>query len=63
MFKISHGLLECPINFPNNAQDYAATRRRQYVFSIPAVPFWNKLPAEIINAWAVRSFKTQVDAN
>ncbi len=36
---------------------------RQFVFTIRAVPFWNKLPAEIFSASSVKSFKTLLDAH
>ncbi len=29
----------------------------KFAFTIQAVPFWNKLPAEIVNASSVKSFK------
>ncbi len=38
-------------------------QRRQYAASIRAVPFWNILPAEIVNASSVKSFKTFLEAN
>ncbi len=38
------------------------TRRRQFAFTIRAVQFWNKLPAEIVSASSVKSFKTLLDA-
>ncbi len=77
MFKISHGLLEFPMasTFAHLSrkglrghaykfhQQRCCTRRRQFAFTIRAVPFWNKLPAEIINASSVKSFKTLLDAH
>ncbi len=76
MFKITHGLLEFPmvstVTHPTRKElrghDYkfhqlrCCTRRHQYTFSIRAVPFWNKLPVEIVNASLVKSFKTLLDA-
>ncbi len=64
MFKITHGLLEFPMAStfvipPHQGlrghafkfhQQRCCTRRRQFAFTIRAVPFWNKLPAEIVNA-------------
>ncbi len=38
-------------------------RRHQHAFSVRAVPFWNKMPAEIANASSVLSHKTLLDAN
>ncbi len=38
------------------------TRRRQFAFTIQAVPFWNELPAQIVNAPSVKSFKALPDA-
>ncbi len=37
--------------------------RRQFTFTIWAVPFWNKLPAETVNASSVKAFKTLLDAH
>ncbi len=34
------------------------TRRHQYAFSILIVPYWDKLPEEIVNAPSVEIFKT-----
>ncbi len=44
-------------------QQRCCTHLRQIVFTIRAVPFWNKLPAEIVNAFSVKSFKTLLDAH
>ncbi len=60
MFKITYGLLWRPPSSIQPAKGYAAThsifhqqwcctRRRQFAFTIRAVQFWNKLPAEIID--------------
>ncbi len=77
MFKITHGLLEFPM-VPTFAhptrkglcghaykfhQQRYCTRRRQFAFTIRAVPFWNKLPAEVFNASSVKSFKTLLDTH
>ncbi len=43
-------------------QQRCCSRRRQFAFTFRAVPFWNKLPAEIINASSVKSFKALLDA-
>ncbi len=65
MFKITHGLLEFPMasTFAHpthkGLRDHACkfhqqrccTHRRQFAFTIRAVPFWNKLPAEIFKAF------------
>ncbi len=72
MFKITHGLLEFPMasTFAHPTrkglrchaykfhQQRCCARRRQFAFTIRAVPFWNKLPAEKANASAVKSFNT-----
>ncbi len=72
MFKIIHSLLEFPmastVAHPTRKwlrghayqfhQQRCCTRRRQFAFTIWAAPFWNKLPAEIVNAPSVKSFKT-----
>ncbi len=77
MFKITHVLLEFTMEptftkpTRKELRDHAhkfqkqacCTRRHQYVFIIQAVPFWNKLLAEIVNASSVKSFKTLLDAN
>ncbi len=77
MFKISHGLLEFPtastFAHPNHKvlrghaykfhKQRGCTRRRRFAFTIPAVPFWNKLSAEIVNASSVKSFKELVQIN
>ncbi len=77
MFKIIHGLLEFPMasTFVNPTrqglrghafkfhQQRCCTRRRQFAFTIRAVPFLNKLPAEIVNASSVKSFKALLDAH
>ncbi len=34
-------------------QQLCKTRRRQHAFSVPVVPYWNKLPGEIVNAPSV----------
>ncbi len=76
MFKITHGLLEFPMAstfvYPTRKglrghafkshQQRCCTRHRQFAFIIRAVPFWNKLPAEIVNASSVKSFKALLDA-
>ncbi len=76
MFKITHGLQEFAMasifvyrtrqGLRGHAfkfhQQRCCTRRRQFAFTIRAVPFWNKLPAEIVNAFSVKSFKTLLDA-
>ncbi len=75
MFKITHGPLEFPMaptfahptrkGLCSNAykfhQQRCCTRRRQFAFTIRVVPFWNKLPAEIVNASSVKSLKTLLD--
>ncbi len=77
MFKITHGLLEFPMasTFAHPTrkglcghaykfhQQRCCTRRRQFAFQIRAVPFWNKLPAEIVNASSVKYIKTLLDAH
>ncbi len=77
MFKITHDLLEFPMPstfvYPTRQglrghafkfhQLRCCTRRRQFAFAIRAVPFRNKLPAEIVNASSVKSFKALLDAH
>ncbi len=43
-------------------QQQCYTRRRQFAFTTRAVPFWNKLPAELVSASSVKSFKALMDA-
>ncbi len=77
MFKITHGLLEFPMEstFTHPAdkglrghaykvhQQRCCTHRRQFAFSTRAVQFWNKLLAAIVNASLVKSFKATLDAH
>ncbi len=77
MFTITHGPLEFPTasTFAHRTrkglrshvykfhQQRCCTRRRQFAFTIRAVPFRNKLPAEIVKASSVKSFKTLLDAH
>ncbi len=76
MFKITHSLLKFPtattFAYPTRQgirdhafklhQQRCCTRRRQFAFTIRAVPFCNKLPAEIVNASSVKYFKALLDA-
>ncbi len=76
MFKITHGLLEFHMAstfvYPTRQglrvhtfkfhQQRCCTRRHRFAFTIRAVTFWNKLPAEIVNASSVKSFKALLDA-
>ncbi len=75
--KFTHGLLEFPMastfvhptrqGLRGHAfkflQQRCCTRRRQFAFTIRAVPFWNKLSAKIVNASSVKSFKALLDAH
>ncbi len=77
MFKITHGLLGFPMasTFAHPTrkglrghaykfhQQRCCSHRRQLAFTIRAVPFWNKLPAEIANAFSVKSSKALLDAH
>ncbi len=77
MFNITHGLreflMESTFGQPtrkglrghafNFHQQRFCTHRRQFAFKIQAVPFWNKLPAEIVYAPSVKSFNTLLDAH
>ncbi len=77
MFKFTHGLLEFPMAstfvYPTRQglrdhafkfhQQRCCTRRRQFAFTIRAVPFWNKMPAEIVNSSSVKSFKALLDVH
>ncbi len=75
MFKITHGLLEFPMEttfvYPTRQglrghafkflQQRCCTRRHQFAFTIRSVPFLNKLPAEIVNTSSVKLFKALLD--
>ncbi len=77
IFKIIYGLFEFPMasTFAHPTrkglrghaykfhQQRCCTHRRQFAFAIRAVPFWNKLPTEIVSASSVKSFKTLLDAH
>ncbi len=72
MFKFTHGLLASTFVYPTCLglrghafrfhQQRCCTRRRQFAFTIRAVPFCNKLPAEIVSSSSVKSFKALLDA-
>ncbi len=75
MYKIMHGLLDFPCDAVFAAppaglrghtlkihQQRCKTRRCQYVFSVRVVPYWNKLPEEIMNASSVETFKLRLHA-
>ncbi len=77
MLKITEGLLEFPMaptfaHPPRKGlrghaykfhQQRCCTLCRQFAFKIRTVSFWNKLPAEIVNAPSVKPFKTFLDAH
>ncbi len=77
MFKITHDLLEFPMEStfvqPTRKglrghaykfhQQRCCTRRRQFAFTVRAAPSWNKLWAEIVYASSVKSIKTHLDAH
>ncbi len=77
MFKSTHGFLELPMasTFAHPTrkglrghaykfhQQRCCTRRRRFAFTIRAVLFLNKLPAEIVNESSLKSFKTLLDAH
>ncbi len=43
-------------------QQRCKTRRRQRTFSVRVVPYWNKLPEEIVKAPSMETFKLRLDA-
>ncbi len=43
-------------------QQRCKTHRRQHAFSVRVVPYWNKLPEEIVTATSVETFKLRLDA-
>ncbi len=76
MYKIMHGLLDFPgdavfaaptrIGLRGHTlkihQQRRKTRRRQHAFSVRVVPYWNKLPEDIVTATYVEAFKFRLDA-
>ncbi len=76
MYKIMHGLLDFPcdadfaaptrIGLRGHAlkiqQQRCKTRRRQHALSVRVVPYWNKLPEDIVTATSVETFKSRLDA-
>ncbi len=76
MYKIMHGHLAFPFDAVFAAptriglrghtlkihQQRCKTRRRQYAFSVRVVPYWNKLPEDIVTATSVEAFEFQLDA-
>ncbi len=76
MYKIMHGLLDFPCDAVFAAstriglrdhtlkihQQRCKTRRRQHAFSVRVVPYWNKLPEEIVTATFVETCKFRLDA-
>ncbi len=76
MYKIMHGLLDFPCDAVFAArtriglrghtfkihQQRCKTRRRQHAFSVRVVPYWNKLPEEIVTTTSLETFKFRLDA-
>ncbi len=76
MYKIMHGLLDFPFDavfaVPTRMrlrghtlkihQQRCKTRRRQHAFRVRVVPYWNKLPEDIVTATSVEAFKFRLDA-
>ncbi len=76
MHKIMQGLLDVPCDAVFAAptriglrghtfkihQQRCKTRRRQHALSVRVVPYWNKLPQEIVTATSVETFKFRLDA-
>ncbi len=76
MYKIMHGLLDfpfdavfatpTPIGLRGHTlkihQQRCKTRHRQHAFSVRVVPYWNKLPVDIVTASFVEVFKFRLDA-
>ncbi len=76
MYKKMHGHLDFPCDAVLAApiriwlrdhtfkihQQRCKTRRRQNAFSVRVVPYWNKLPEEIVNAPSVETLKLRLDA-
>ncbi len=76
LYKIIHGILGFPCTGVFVAhvhsglrdhgfkvhQQWGETRHRQHAFSVRVVPYWNKLPEEIVKASSVEAFKLRVDA-
>ncbi len=76
MYTIMHGLLDFPCGAGFAAptriglrghtlklhQQWCKTCRRQHAFSVRVVPYWNKLPEDIVTATSVETFKFRLDA-
>ncbi len=74
MFKITHGLLEFPMEstfthpsrevLRGHAYKFHQQRCcRQFDFTIRFVLFWNKRPAKIANEFSVKSFRALLDSH
>ncbi len=76
MYKIMHGLLDflydAVLAAPTRIglrghtlkihQQRCKIRRRQHAFSVRVVPYWNKLPDNIVTATSVETFNFRLDA-
>ncbi len=76
MYEIMHGLLDFLYDVVFAAptriglrghtfkihQQRCKTRRHQHAFSVRVLPYWTKLPEEIVTATSVETFKFQLDA-
>ncbi len=76
MYKIVHSLLDFPCDAVFAAptriglrghtlkihQQQCKTRRCQHALSVQVVPYWNKLPEDIVTATSVETFKFRLDA-
>ncbi len=69
MFKITHEISNGVHLHPFNPQratrprQRCCTHRPQYALSIRAIPFWNKVPAKIVNTSSAKSIKALLDPN
>ncbi len=63
MFKITHGLLEFPVESTFTHPTLKGLRDQAYKFHQQPVPFLNKLPTEVVNASSVKPIKTLLNAN
>ncbi len=62
MYEIMHGLLDFPCDAVFAAPTRIGLRGHSNAFSVRVVPYWNKLPEDIVNATSVETFKFRLDA-
>ncbi len=62
-FHVTQFLLPPPaLGFEVILWRFTKTRRRQHAFIVRVVPYWNKLPEDIVTATSVETLKFRLDA-